>query len=176
MPYSQNKPGGSMLVTAGGKTTVAEVTFTRPSDTNAYTAGDVVSNSTSAATILEFTAASFEGGGGVIQAATLIDSVAAGTKPEFDLYLFDTTVVMENDNAAWDPSDTEVKTFIGKIDFLAADFETMGANGVTQVRNINLPFKCVANSTILYGILVARNAYTPTSAEQFTVRLHILQD
>jgi hypothetical protein len=173
----QNKPGGAILVTSGGKTTIVEANFTRPSDTTAYAAGDQVCNSTTAPTIMTFSGCtSFEGGGGVIHAAALIDSVDAATGPEFDLLLFDTTATMANDNAACAVTDAEMLTFIGCISFLAADQKSVGANAVTQNRAVGLPFKCVANSTNLYGMLVARNAYTPASAEVFKVRLSILQD
>jgi len=156
---------------------VAQATVTRPSDTTQYTAGDVVADSTSAAVILEFgDVAKFPGWGGIINAATLVDSVAAATKPDFDLYLFHTTVVMENDNAAWDPSDTEATYLIGIISFLGSNFETMGANGAIQVQNIGLPYQTLGGGTKIYGILVARNAYTPASAEVFTVKLHCVRD
>lgn len=171
------KAPGSNRVQAGGLTNIISTSYTRPSDTTTYTAGDVVANSTSAATILTFTGvATYESGGGVIHAASLIDSSAESTKPEFDLYLFDTTVAMENDNAAWAPSDAEMETCVGVISFLAADFKTGNGNGITHKQNIGLPFDCATNSTSLYGILVARNAYVPTSAEKFTIRLHVLQD
>lgn len=163
-------------VTAGGIGAIVEATYTRPADTNAYTAGDVIANSTSAATILTFSGvARAETGSGLIQAATLIDSVAASTKLDADLYLFDTTVVMEQDNAAWDPSDAEMLTCLGVVEFRGANFKTCGANGITHVQGIGLPFVTVGGKD-LYGILVARNAYTPASAEVLKVRLHILQD
>lgn len=171
------KPGHASRVTAGGITKVITTSYTRPADTTTYTAGDVVANSTSAATILSFAdIASFEGGGGVIHSAALIDSSAESTKPEFDLYLFDTTVVMENDNAAWAPSDAEMETCLGVITFDLDDFKVGSGNGIICNKNIGLPFSCVSGSTTLYGILVARNAYVPTSAEKFTIRLSVLQD
>lgn len=163
-------------VTAGGIAAIVEGTYTRPADTNIYAAGDVIANSTSAATILTFSSAvRAETGTAIIQAATLVDSVAAATKLDADLYLFDTTVVMEQDNAAWDPSDAEMLTCLGVIEFRGANFKTCGGNGITHVQGIGLPIVSVGGSSI-FGILVARNAYTPASAEVLTVRLHILQD
>lgn len=174
---AQNYPGGSILVTSGGKTAIAEASFTRPADTTAYAAGDQVCNSTSAPTIMTFSGVtSFDGGGGVIHAAALISSVDAATGPEFDLLLFDTTATMANDNAACAVTDAEMLTFIGVIPFLAADQKSCGANAVTQNRSVGLPFKCVSGSTSIYGMLVARNAYTPGNAEVFKVRLSVLQD
>lgn len=173
------KSGFRGEVTAVGITNVISASYTRPSNTTTYTAGDVVANSTTVATILTFTGmTTFPGGGGTIEAATLIDSTAESTKPDLDLYLFDTPVVMEQDNAAWDPSDAEMETCLGVIPFAGSAFKVgaVGANGIIHVQSIRLPFTCVTDDKNLYGILVARNAYVPVSAEKFTVRLHVRQD
>ena len=151
--------------------------YTRPADTVTYAAGDVVANSTSAATILTFSnMARAVGLGGMIQHAVLIDSAAQTLKPDLELYLFDTAPAMQNDNVAWAPSDAEMETCIGRIDFATGSFKTAGANGMIQVSGVSMPFQCTASVTAIYGILVARNAYVPISAEKFTVRLHVLKD
>ncbi len=169
--------GGADRVQAGGITNIINASIIRPNNTDTYNTADVVANSTTAAVILTFDgAATFEAGGGMIQAATLISSLAPATKPEFDLFLFDTTVVMENDADAFAPSDAEMETCIGVIPFLAANFVVGNGNGLTQVRSVGLPYTCKANSTSIYGIVVARNAYVPGALEKFTFRLHVLQD
>jgi hypothetical protein len=158
-------------------TTIVSASYTRPADTTAYGAGDVVANSTSAATVLTFSnIARGPGLGGVIQHALLIDSAAQSTKPDLELWLFDTAPTMQNDNAAWNPSDAELEALIGRIDFALGSFKTAGANGATQAANISVPFQCTAAVQAIYGVLVVRNAYTPVSAEKFTIRLHALQD
>lgn len=160
-------------------TKVLTQSYTRPADTAVYASGDVVANSTSAATILTFSdVARQNGGGAYIHRAVLIDSASQTTKPEFELYLFDTAPVMENDNAAWDPSDTEIEACVGYIPFSSANWRTgaNSGNGLIVAENLGLAIQCAAGSKALYGILVARNAYTPISAEKFTLRLFVQPD
>lgn len=158
-------------------------TVTRPADTNAYNAGDVVCNSTSAPVILSFNGAQRNGKGGVIQQAILVDSANQATKPDLELWLFDTAITMDNDNAVFTPTDAELATLVGVIDFGTSYFKggdaTSGAGGncVCDVQNLGIPFTIpggAATANTLYGVLVARNAYTPVSGESFTIRLKVL--
>lgn len=158
-----------------------EAAYTRPADTTAYAAGDVVANSTSAATILTFSnMARALGLGGVIQNAALIMSTAAATKLSAELFLFDTAPTMQNDNAAFAPSDSELDKCLGVIVFDG----TSTSNGARTTGNgcaivtgaISLSYQCAATAKDLYGVLVARNAYTPGNAETLRVRLGCILD
>ena len=151
--------------------------FTRPSDTTAYAAGDVVCNSTSAPVIMTFAGAvNTDFQMGVIAQATLIDSANQSTKLDAELWLFDTTVTMDNDNAAFTPTDAECATLVGIVPFSTSYWKVgdSSSNAVCHVQGLAIPFNVVHASNALYEILVARNAYTPVSAESFTVRLHII--
>lgn len=166
-----------------GITKIVNGTITRPSDTNVYASGDVICDSTSSPTIITFSScARSSGGSGIINAVTLIDSANQSTTLDGDLFIFDTTVVMDNDNAAFTPSDSELATCIGVVSFLGANSKagdaTSGAGGNRFYPNAlsgTLDFVTIGSAN-LYGIFVARNAYTPVSAEVFTFRLHIMQD
>jgi hypothetical protein len=165
-------------ITTTGRTIAANVT--RPNDTTAYTAGDVLCDSTSAPTILTFTGATKEQGGtGTIVGATCIDSAAQATKPDLELWLFDTAITMDNDNAAFTPTDAELRTLVGVISFPVASFKvgdaTSGADGncVCDVQTLGVQVNTVVGSNALYGVLVVRNAYTPVANERFDVRLKI---
>jgi hypothetical protein len=154
---------------------------TRPADTNAYAAGDAVTDSTSAPTVITFTnAAKQNNGGGTIVSAELIDSANQSTKAVFELWLFDTTVTPDNDNAACTPTDAELATLVGIIPFdvsYVGDAQSgASGNAVYQAQHLNLPFKAGASSRNLFGLLVVRNAYTPVSAEVFTIRLNVAQE
>lgn len=150
--------------------------FVRPANTTAYTAGDVVSGGG----LLVFAGASLEpGGAGIVQHATLVDSANVATKPDLELWLFDTPIELDADNAAFTPTDEDLRTFVGAISLAASLFKvgdaTSGAGGncICDVPNIGMPFNTVIGST-LYGVLVVRNAYVPVSAERFDVRLKVL--
>lgn len=169
---------------SGNRTNFARTTgrtistsVTRPNDTNAYAAGDVVCNSTSAPVILTFAGAvNTDFQMGVIAQATLIDSSNVSTKLDCELWLFDTTITMDNDNAAFTPTDAELATLVGIIPFSTAYWKVgdSSSNAVCHVQGLSIPFNVVHASNALYGVLVARAAYTPTAQEIFTVRLHIV--
>jgi hypothetical protein len=155
--------------------------FTRPNDTNPYAAGDVVCNSTSAPVIMTFTRATIGRlGQSIVQSATLIDSANVATKPDLELWLFDTTVGMDNDNAVFTPTDAELRTLLGVIAFAQASFKvgdaTSGAGGncVCHVPNLSLPINTTKDANKVYGVLVARNAYVPVAQERFDIRLTVL--
>lgn len=161
---------------------IISASYTRPADTTAYAAGDVLANSTSAATILTFpNVARANGLGFLIDGVTVAYSGAPATKPDLQLWLFDSTVAMQNDNAAWNPSDAEMETCLGYISLgggsatIAAPLASNG-NMVQFVAAAVKSNACASGSTSIFGIVVVRNAYTPTSGEKFTFRLHVIQD
>lgn len=163
-----------------GLSHLVSASVTRPDDTNAYTAGDVICNSTSAPVILTFPRAVVGSGeSGIIAHAQLIDSASQATKLDAELWLFDTTVAMDNDNAAFTPTDAELATCLGVIEFdgttaFVGD-ATVGADGncIIQASNLAIPIRAVAAQNAIFGILVARNGYTPVASESFTIRLHV---
>lgn len=156
---------------------VISVSQTRPADTATYAAGDVVANSTTAAVVLTCAGMARSNGlGGIIQNARLIFSAAPTLKLDSELYLFDTSPTIQNDNVAWAPSTAEMGNLVAVIPFPAASFKVGSGNGVIELQNLGLDFQCATASTSLFGILVARNAYVPASAEVFKLRLGVIQD
>ena len=158
-------------------------TFTRPSDTTAYTANDVANNSTSAPVIMNFAnCARDNGGGGIILDVKMNDSANQSTVGSFELWLFHTTVTMDNDNAAFTPTDAEMLTVSVVIpltsgqSYAGDDTSGAGGNRVYQTDQANRPFLTASDDSDLYGILKVKNAYTPVSAEIFTITLKILED
>lgn len=164
--------------TVNGLCHTTSATVTRPADTNAYTAGDVVCNSTSAPVVMTFSDA-FKFNHTVLQHAVITSSANVATKPDLELWLFDTTITMDNDNAAFTPTDAEMLTLVAVVPFLTADFKVgdatsgAGGNSVCESKNLGIPINPAASDD-LYGVLVARNAYVPVSGEVFTVRLKFL--
>ncbi len=175
---SSNPSNAAALARPNSRT--LEASYTRPANTTTYAAGDVLAESTSAATILTFAnAARAVGGGGVIQNAVMVDSAAETLKPSIELYLFDTAPAMENDNEAWAPTDAEMEKCLGVIVFdgtATGKFKAGSGNGVVAADALSLSYQCAAASTSLFGIAVVRNAYVPVSAEKFTFRLAAIRD
>lgn len=148
-------------------------TVTRPADTTAYAAGDAVGG------VIAFAGAAKSNEGGVINQLLVIDSANVATKPDLELWLFDTTIAAAGDNAAFAPSDAEIATLIGVILIPTASFKIGNAvastgNSMCDLQNLGLPFNCKPGVNAIFGQLVARNAYVPLSGEVFTLRLKVL--
>jgi len=155
----------------------------RPSNTTAYAAGDVISEIT---TNDHFTFTGIANVGvytGTLDAARCFSSANKSTLPDLELWLFHTDIAEVADNAAFAPTDAEMLTLVGIVDFPVASWKIGNpaadtGNVVCEVRNIGLPFRLAgsASAPYLYGQLVVRNAYTPVASEVFTVELNLYQD
>lgn len=171
----QTTPGTTNRVQSGGTTATIGTNFTRPNDSNAYAANDSVTDSTSAPTVLTFSnMARASGGTGLITDAVFIDESNPGTVGSFDLMLYDTTFTPTNDNAAFNPSTTIQRTFVGQIPFN----QQIVAGSTSQAyhaRGLNIAFTTVGSAN-LFGQIVARNSYTPAATGRFDIRLKVLQD
>ena len=155
--------------------------ITRPSNTTAYAAGDAISEVTSN----DFF--TFDGvlpispeRTGTLNTVRLVSSANQSTKLDGELWLFRSTFTETADNSAFAPTDAEVATLVAVVD-LPSSFWIVGnaasgasGNAVIEVTNLELPVTGDAGK--LYGQLVARNAYTPVSAEVFTCELVVSQD
>lgn len=165
------------------RTKVIRDSIIRPANTTAYAAGDVISEVT---TNDHYTFENPVLGGelsGYIEEAKMMINANQTTKPDLELWLFDTDIAEVADNSAFAPTDTEILTLLGIIDFGVDNWKVglsgAGASGniVQQVRNINLPIRATGNADRnIYGQLVVRNAYTPIDSEQFDVELAIAQN
>ena len=162
---------------------LAAGTFTRPADTTAYASGDVMNDSTSAPTVASIAnVGRVPGKGGLIRTARL-QSSQNGSWANIDVFLFTAAPAAPgNDNAAFTPSDAEMLTCVGVLKFLSSS-ATIGNAGAAAAGNSFLSlddlqrvFQCAANSTTLYWVPVARGAYTPVSAEVFTLQLGVETD
>ena len=149
-------------------------TVTRPADTSAYAVGDALSDSTSAPTSGGFTcssAARASGGSGIIVGATIVGSVDAATDLQADLVAYDSAPTAINDNAAYAPSDADAVKQVCRIPFVLSTGDTN--NSSAQLDGLNCPYTTVgsANLRVLFKVT---GAFTPTSAEAYTVRLKFL--
>ncbi len=156
-------------------------TFIRPSNATVYTAGDVISEVTNN-NHFSFTQAGFNGPfRGTIEGARIISSANQSTKPELELWLFSEDIAEVADNSAFAPTDAEMLTLLGIIDFAELDWRvgnaTSGADGNSCCESIAVPpIVFIVPAQTIYGQLVVRNAYTPVSGETFTVDLMVALD
>ena len=160
---------------------IFEVTdsVTRPSDTTTYGAGEVFADDASAATTagrFDFVVAS-PGKSFTIWDAQLIHSASETLKLSSELWLFDTAIVQDNDNAAFTPTDAEMLTLVGVIPFSIPFVGTAGGN-CTFDADMSRPIRrrVTAAETKIYGYLVVRNAYAPIASETVKIRLWITRN
>lgn len=161
-------------IPVGASMTSASASFTRPADTTAYGIGDVVCNSTSSPTVMTFSSvARANGGSGRIVGASLVLGSNPTTKPTYDLMLFDTAPAIDNDNALFTPTDAEMLKCVARIPFAVPTVGDATGTGTNCVyfASVLEPYICDPAASALYGVLVARNAVTPSSADTYNVRL-----
>jgi len=157
----------------------------RPATTTQATANDVIGSSNIEPIVFYNVTDGIDEGGLIIDAICINDKNNA-TRPNARLYLFDGVVAGTSDSGAFAPSDAEVKTAIGYVDFSTwhQGAASTAGNSMSFAGNLNIPFRSavVAGSTAapqnkrpaLYGQLVERSTYTPNASENFTIRLGIL--
>jgi len=174
--------GETHVGSVAGETVHKTATFTRPANTTAYAAGDVICDSTSAPSDLTVEAARVNGGGGIITDVLLVDSANQSTDPQLELWLFTASPTRSNDNAALALADADLGNLVGVV--TVAEFGTAfvgntasGASGnlAFHAKGLNIGFRCAAGEKTLHWLLVARNAYTPVSGEKFTVVLKTVE-
>jgi hypothetical protein len=163
---------GAGIVEVRHRIVTVTTSLTRPADTSGYNAGDAITSSTSAPADLTFSnCARISGGSGTIIGAVIMTDNDPATRLSGELWLFDSTITLTNDNAAFSVTDSDMEKLVDIIPF---SFFDAGNQGVASIGNLNIGFTCVGSAN-LYGQFRARAAYTPASAEKFTARLKILQ-
>lgn len=187
-------------VSAGGFTPDCFDTFTRFADTAVYAAGDIVANSTTAASVvpLRFPALRTPNGSGIITGGRIIKSDDDLVSASFRLWIFTkqpfAAAGYPADNTALTLTYAAMQSFVGMLDFTTfIDAGSANVAVANPTRNVmpynasraarsatNDPYTVggvtFTGQSLLYGVLEARAAYTPGSSEQFTVWLDCQQD
>lgn len=149
---------------------VASAVFTRPSDTNAYASGDLVANSTTAANVVPVVFSGTPPEGFMVRRVRIKKSGTSITSSSFRVHLYGTgTITVANgDNGAW--STNQVARYFGAFDVTVDRAFTDGAMGVGGPATGSE----MNGQGPLWGLVEARGAYTPASAEVFTIELEMV--
>lgn len=153
--------------------TMPAASFTRPADTTPYAAGDLVANSVAAGSVapMQFTVARVAAGSGVIRRPRLRKSGTSIVNASFRLHLYATAPVAANgDNGVWLTS--KAADYLGSFDLVVDRAFSDGAASAPQTANNGIAF-ALASGSVVFGLLEATAAYTPISAEAFTVTLEV---
>lgn len=150
--------------------------FTRPANTTAYAAGDLVANSATAGSVVPldfYLSGSFSWH---IVGVKIAKSGTTPTNANFKAHFYAASPTCANgDNGAW--STNQVANYLGYIAVTAMDAFTDGCAGVNHVGEagyIHIDREYTTDNTI-YCLLEAEAAYTPASAEVFTVTITVHQ-
>jgi hypothetical protein len=170
---SRRRNDGSYSIGVAGTAFRSTVTITRPSNTTAYTAGDVVGASNSA--ILTLSNVGTSGGFVFVQSASLMfsDNAVPTGMGSFRIHLYDESPTAIVDNAAFDLVSGDREKYMGFIDLATpADF---GSTLYTQVDYPGRLLKLATGSSDLYAQIETRSAYTPVSASTASLRMNTME-
>jgi len=143
--------------------------FTRPNNTTAYGAGDVVSDSTTEPTLLDF--GTLQHNAVEIFNAQLIiylDAAISGMDT-WTLHLYRAAITAKNDNSVWDCLEADRPNYIGNFQFAACT--DVGSSIISQKTSINQVLDCPGKK--LYGILETDGAFTPSASIEFLINLFV---
>lgn len=147
--------------------------FTRPADTTAYASGDLVANSVTVGSVSALTfspCTKGAGRSGQIRRVGITKTGTSVTNTTVRVHLFNVlpTLATNGDNGAITIA-TGAAGYLGQVDVVINQAFTDGAAGWLTTE-INY------NALTLYGLLEARGAWTPASAEVITVILDACED
>lgn len=169
-----------------------QTAITRPDNTTAYASGDIIADVTTnnhfafgdnAATPsddADLLLYAKQARSVVLNQVVLHSSANQATKPEGELWLFDTDIAEVGDNAAFAPSDTEMLTRVAVVDIASWRWKVgtstsgTGGNAAAEINNLDIPLYIPKGK--LWGVYVFRGAYTPIASEVWTLRLGLTRD
>lgn len=155
----------------------ARIAVTPTVSTSAYAIGDCVGST------MTFTSAALASGGtGVIVAANITCRAANTVTPDLDLLLFEASpsgTFTDNSAPTLTDANLEAALPLTTIKFRTADYIALPSNTTVAGRALDgqpaIDFIC-SGSANLFGLLIARAAFTLASSSDLVVALHVLQD
>lgn len=158
----------------------ATVTITRPDNTTAYAAGDVIgvadaeTPANAGSAILHMADIAPQGGGAImITSVDLMISAAAvpSGMAGFRLHLYSASPTAILDNAAFDLAAGDRATYLGYVD-LATPVDRVST---LQVQADQINKHLLATSASLWGILETVGGYTPSASTAKKIRVHTVR-
>lgn len=167
---SLSSGGTSFNVSSGGY--ASAISKTRPNNTDAYGAGDVIGSDTGTTAAFVFTNLAGDAGGDVIiTSASLevdITAVISGMT-SFNLALYSVTPPSAlGDAATWDLPSGDRASFLGLFS-LGTPID-LGSTLYVETNQINKQITAAGSS--VFGYLITVGAYTPAASSVFKVTLH----
>lgn len=171
LPTSPGDAGGEAWVVRGITTTIA-ASFTRPADTTAYAALDVVGPAVTA--VVTFTdVASDEGASGYITGLRLWTNQSTNVA-QYKVHFYHTAPTAIADNAPFTLLWANRDKRIGSVTLSAAATEGTGSDAAAAADfTIRIPYKAAAGSRDILAMVETLTAFTPASGQQFYLELAV---
>ena len=147
----------------------------RPANTTAYASGDLVANSTVAGSVLPLllVASRTDAGSVLVERVKVHKTGVSISGASFRVHMFSVAPVPTvGDNAVFATSGAS--GYLGSADVVIGQVFTDGASGFSDTTVKPIRARLDSGYTI-YALIEARGAYTPVSAETFTVTLDVVQ-
>lgn len=172
VPVSDN----SSSLTVDGKAYRAAADITRPANTTAYTAGDVIGTGTGDDAIITLANVGPSAGFVIVQSIELVIGISAvpSGMTSFRLHFYNAKPAAAADNSVFDLGSADRNKYIGYID-LAAPVD-LGSTCFTQVDFPGKLFKLDTGSTSLFCELQTIGGFTPAAnSEVYSLRVKTLE-
>jgi hypothetical protein len=158
-----------------------QANFTRPANTTAYAAGDVVNGDGSTSPLTLADVVDIGGGSGRIVDVLLECDEPTVTNGTFRIHFFNASHTIAADNAAF------ATLFANSDEHQGSCEVTLAATGggaagrnqgkvVTAEPTLPIPFVCATGDDSLYAVIEATAGYTPKSAGQFRLSVVVEPD
>lgn len=149
---------------------ISKVAKTRPDNTTAYAAGDVLATATTGDSLIEFTNIAPTGGGPInlVYASLRIDvaSLPAGLA-QTRLHLYSESVLGLSDNGAYNLSSSDRGKYLGFITLSTP----LDLGDTLFIENESFNKQVVATSSSLWAYAQTLDAFTPTASSVFNWEL-----
>jgi len=155
---------------------VVRASFTRPANTTAYAAGDVVNGDGVLVPVTVAGAARRDGGSGVIEYVALETNNVTVTNGTFRVHFFNASHATAADNAAFASLHANRAAYVGFADLTILVADSASATGAQTQVDVNIPFVCASDDDDLYAVVVATGAYTPASGQVFQLTVGVRRD
>jgi hypothetical protein len=163
-------------LTVDGTAYAATVSFTRPANVTAYTAGDVIGTGASNDAIYTLTSIGSSGGYVVVQSIELVLGISAvpSGMTGFRVHFYDSSPNAAADNSVFDVASGDRAKYLGYIDLPAP--VDLGSTCFTQIDYPGKLFKLAASSTSLFCELQTIGGFTPAAnSEAYILRVKTLE-
>jgi hypothetical protein len=166
----------SSSLTVDGIAYGATVSFTRPANVTAYTAGDVIGTGASNDAIHTLSSIGSSGGFVVVQSIELVLGISAvpSGMTSFRVHFYDSSPTAAADNSVFDLASGDRAKYLGYIDMPAP--VDLGATCFTQIDYPGKLFKLASASTSLFCELQTVGGFTPAAnSEAYILRVKTLE-